>query len=193
MKSFRRLKQMRKWMSMLMLSTAMIVLTVGCNSTKSEVVQNIEESPQEAVSAQVENTKEVINKQDDINYLEGLNIANQYTLELASGNIDIEIYVSAEVDEVTGEILLDDGQEWALIARIGDTIYPLVERTYIQNGKLNYTVYTDYNQEGMPHIIAQMSSGAGIIYYDCSYDEVSQTFSREMIFEADNINMLSTY
>lgn len=198
---------MKKWMSMLILGTSMIVFASGCSNDApnniNQVEQNIEETPvvtpqeseipQEEPNTKVDDTKVSIEKVQDANYLEGLNVGSSYTLEMADESIDIELYVSSAIDEVSGEILLDDGQEWALVARLGDEIYPLVERTYIQNGQLNYTVYTDYEQNEMPHIMVQLSSGAGINYYDCTYNETEKTFMRETIFEANNINVLYKY
>lgn len=197
---------MKKWMSMLILGASLLVLASGCSHNEpnhiNQVEQNVEEpgggTPQESEVPQenlsddikVNHTTVSIEAVQDTNYLEGLNVGSSYTLEMADEDVLVELYVSSEVDAASGEMILDDGQEWALVARVGEGVYPLVERTYIQNGQLNYTVYTDYDQNEMPHIMAQISSGAGITYYDCTYDETSKTFSRQTVFEADNINVL---
>lgn len=194
---------MKKWMAMLMLGTSMLVFASGCGNDEIKTTPQVtseatpeatpeEVTPQQSEEApvQIENKKETITKVQEADYLNGLNLYNSYTLALANENIAIELYVAAEVDPATGEAELDDGQEWTLVARQGDDIYPLVERTYIQNGQVGYTVYTDYEQNEMPHILAEVSSGAGISYYDCTYDEASKTFSREVVLEANNINVL---
>nr|WP_303243859.1 hypothetical protein [uncultured Cellulosilyticum sp.] len=202
---------MKKWMAMLMLGASMLVFASGCGNedlkTSAKVDTNItegsetpqvtpeaSEEPQEVSKEeppiQIDETKEIINKVEDANYLQGLNLCSSYTLALQDENIAIELYVSAEID-ANGEIMLDDGQEWSLVARVEDAIYPLVERTYIQNGQVHYSVYTDYDHNEMPHIVAQITSSAGMNYYDFTYDE--KVFSRETVLEANNINLLYTY
>ncbi len=196
---------MKKWMSMLVLSVSMSMLAVGCQTgdagTTNQVAQEKEQPTNEVndvAKEQVaeeklpEANEEVSSKTpiaavSETTLLEGLNLGSSYILETTDGNIEIELYASAGVDE-NGEFILDDGQEWALVARKGEAIYPLMERIYIQNGGLNYTVYTDYNQDGMPHILVEMHSGAGISYYDCTYEK--EGFMRETILDAGNINVL---
>lgn len=192
---------MKKWMSMLVLSVSMAMLVSGCNTNEANTTNQVtkeqeditqtndeaEEKTLEESEGQAASNKISIVVASGTDYLEGLNLGSRYTLEAANGNVEIELYASAEVDE-NGEFILDDGQEWALIARIGETIYPLIERTYIQNGGLNYTVYTDYDQNEMPHILVEMHSGSGISYYDCTYN--TQGFMRETILDAGNINVL---
>lgn len=194
---------MKKWMAMLMLGASMLVFASGCGnetvktSAQPEVnaVEN-NETPQvtpedsEETPVQIDETKETIHKAEDVNYLEGLNLCSSYTIPMQDENIAVELYVAAEID-ANGEIMLDDGQDWALVARVQDDIYPLVERTYIQNGQVHYSVYTDYDQDEMPHIVAQVTSSAGMNYYDFTYDD--KGFSRETVLEANNINLLYTY
>ncbi len=198
---------MKKCIAMLMLGATILVFTSGCsNGALKNVETNVVDTPKEAMdvvqetpevileesSSQTEKKKEIITKAENIDYIEGLNLCSSYTLALQNESINIELYVSAEIDP-SGEMMLDDGQEWALIAHVGDAIYPLLERTYIQNGQVHYTVYTDYEQNELPHIIVEMNSGASINYYDCVFDEIEKTFSREVIFEANNINALYRY
>lgn len=194
---------MKKWMAMMMLGASMLVFASGCSNETVKVSAEVEENttennetPQvtpeasEETPVQIDETQETIDKVEDANYLEGLNLCSSYTIPMENENIAIELYVAAEVD-ANGEVMLDDGQDWALVARVQDAIYPLVERAYIQNGQVHYSVYTDYDQNEMPHIVAQVTSSAGMSYYDFTYDE--ETFSREVVLEANNINLLYTY
>ncbi|WP_054743118.1 hypothetical protein [Cellulosilyticum ruminicola] len=198
---------MKKWMSMLVLSVSMAMLISGCNTNGTNTTNQVtegnkineasgekpaeenvpEETKTQAGEEQVISNKVPIEAVSEVDFLEGLNLGSAYTLETADGNVDIELYAAAEVDE-NGGFVLDDGQEWALVARKGDIIYPLVGCTYIQNGGLNYTVYIDYDQNEMPHILVEIHSGSSMSYYDCTYE--AQGFMRETILDAGNVNVL---
>ena len=182
----------------------MMLLGTGCNKNEvsipaeqkeavtpiaTPVEDESKEEPKET-PLQVEEKEQIV-AIDDLSIIDGLNLCNKYTLELSEKNIELEVYANAQVDE-NGELLLDDGQEWALIARDGQKIYPLVERSYIQNGRLNYTVYTNYDDEKL-HILVENHSGASIIYYDYTYNETEETFECKTIFEANNINVLNKW
>lgn len=133
----------------------------------------------------------IVPEQDANTYLKGLNCFNRYEIDIDQDgkNESIEVYCQGTVDE-NGQYLLDDGQNWALILRKDGEIYPLFEKSYIQFGGLEYTVYEDYEDYGRTHIMVSYNTGAAMIYYDCTYDEESGYIRRESVYEANNINKL---
>lgn len=191
---------MKKWIiSMALIGSVMLL--GGCSSNEVDikhtdtqsVVANETETPaptETPVAQEITSDIQEILPIKDENYLDGLNLFKQDTVSVSDGEIVIELYVGTEIDEA-GELIIDDGQEWALIAVKGEEKYPLIERTYIQNGELNYTIYTDYDNNGKLHVLVENHSGAGISYYDCAYDE--HGFTRDIIFEANNINVISKW
>ena len=137
----------------------------------------------------------VITPEVDANtYLAGLNCFSRYDIDIdKDGNSEsVEVYCQGQVDD-EGHYLLDDGQEWTLILRRDNQIYPLFERSYIQLGGLEYTIYEDYDDYGRLHIIVTYNTGAAIMYYDCTYDEESGFIRRESLYEASNISKLKEW
>ncbi len=130
----------------------------------------------------------------DSTYLDGLNLFSSYEVDMDKdgNNETIEVYSQGEISEA-GEYLMDDGQQWTLVLRKGDEIYPLFEKSYIQLGGLEYIVYVDYNDYENIHIIVTYKSGAALIYYDCTYDEESGNIIRNEFYEANNISKLKDW
>lgn len=130
----------------------------------------------------------------DATYLQDLNRFSTYEIDIdKDGNNEaIEVYCQSEI-EPDGTYLFDDGQQWALVLRKGEEIYPLFEKSYIQLGGLEYTVYVDYDNYEQVHVIVTYKSGANIIYYDCTYDEESGNILRNAFYEANNINLLKDW
>ena len=97
---------------------------------------------------------DLITPVQDVTYLEGLNRFSSYEVDMDKdgNNESIEVYCQGEITE-TGEYLFDDGQQWALVLRKGNEIYPLFEKNYIQLGGLEYTVYVDYDDYEKIHVI----------------------------------------
>lgn len=131
---------------------------------------------------------------DASTYLQGLNCFSHYEIDMDKdgNNESIEVYSQGSIDN-NGRYLLDDGQEWALILRKGEEIYPLFERSYIQLGGLEYTIYEDYDDYERMHIIVAYNTGTAMIYYDCTYDEESGYIRRESVYEASNISKLQEW
>lgn len=131
---------------------------------------------------------------DASTYLEGLNCFSRYEIDMDKDGTDetIEVYCQGQIDE-SGNYILDDGQQWALILRKGDEIYPLFEKSYIQLGGLEYTIYEDYDDYERLHIIITYNTGAALMYYDCVYDEESGYIRRENIYEAGYINKIKEW
>ena len=130
----------------------------------------------------------------DATYLNGLNRFSKYEVDMDKDGTDetIEVYCQGNIAP-DGSYLFDDGQEWALILRKGDNIYPLFEKSYIQLGKLEYTAYIDYDDYERVHIIVAYKTGTNIIYYDCTFDEESGHILRKQLYEANNINILKDW
>lgn len=137
---------------------------------------------------------ELIMPVQDVTYLKDLNRFNSFKVDIDKdgNNETVEVYCQGNTSP-SGEYLMDDGQEWALILRKGNEIYPLFEKSYIQLGGLEYTVYVDYDDYDKVHIIVAYKSGAAIMYYDCTYDEESGNILRKQFYEADNINKLTDW
>ena len=131
---------------------------------------------------------------DSKTYLSGLTCFDRYDIDIdKDGNSEtIEVYCQGTIGQ-NGNYLLDDGQEWALVLRKGEKIYPLFERSYIQLGGLEYTIYEDYDNYDQIHIMVTYDTGAAIMYYDCTYDEESGYIRRESVYEASKINKVNAW
>ena len=175
---------MKKSMTTVLVAVSMMLFS-GCGDIQlQKEVSSV--NPVETPVVQ-DDIKVIPTPAEEATYLEGLNLFKQTEVSTVDGEILINLYVDAQVDD-QGELILDDGQEWALVAHKDDVVYPLIPRTYIQNGELNYTVYTDYEESDKLHIIGQLSASAEMHYYDFTYED--NTFNRKTIFEASNINLI---
>lgn len=196
---------MKKVLSILLLGT--LLISVGCQKDDggSMLITTPtpigEEAPQPTVTPDLkeENKVEVPGEQyeaveavDKAIYTEGLNLLNNYTIEQGSQIITLEVYSSADLS-TEGEVLYDDGQEWTIIAECGEKAYVLFERSYIQMGGLSYKVYTDYDAANALHIFIEKKEGAGFGFYDCVLNEEDKSFTRKLVYEAENINILSEW
>lgn len=209
---------MKKWMTILCLST--LVLLVGCGN---EQTQQLNEAPSKAPGQTVEPeitpeatpevTPEVtpeaspevdqsaeqgeewvtIPATTDTSILDGLNLVNSYEIDFNQDgkNEVVELYSSALLAE-EGEVAYDDGQTWSLIIREGEAFFNLVPPTYIQMGGLHYTLFENYTDEAV-HILVTNKSSANILFEDFSYNEEIQSFVKEIVYSADNINVLNEW
>lgn len=127
-------------------------------------------------------------------YLEGLTCFKRYQIDIdKDGESEwVEVYWQGNMD-ANGEYLFDDGQNWALVLRKGDEIYPLFEKSYIQLGGLEYVIYEDYDDYNRTHILVTYNTGAAVMYYDCTYDEESGYIRRNSLYEASNINKIDEW
>lgn len=142
----------------------------------------------------ISHSGEMITPIQDATYLEGLNRFSSYVVDFDLDGINetLEVYCQGEIAD-DGTYLLDDGQVWTLIIRKGEDIFPLFEKSYIQLGGLEYLVYIDYNDYERLHILFQYKAGAGLMTFDCVYDEESGNFRRNVVYEASNINILKEW
>lgn len=193
---------MKKWLVCAAMSMVLTLTGVGCNGVDENnsnptpsptIEETVTPGVKEEVTAlpSIEENTVSIAAIEEADYLGGLNLIRDYEIDVDEDGTEeiVGLYSNAQVD-ASGELLLDDGQEWALIVRKGDTIYPLVERMYIQMGILGVTIYTDYEQDETIHILADYRSGAGMSTYDFTYDAKESAFIGRTLYEADNINTL---
>ena len=130
----------------------------------------------------------------DDTYLEGLNLFSSYEIDfdLDQKQEKLQVYCQGELSD-DGKHMLDDGQTWALIVKKDNEIYPLFEKSYIQLGGIEYTIYTDYDDYEKVHILFEYNSGAGVVIYDCVYDPAEDAFVRNTVHSAENINILKKW
>lgn len=179
-----------------------IIVTITYNKKSAEelIINNGQESNTEIKYLKLENEAskkkegDLVTPIQDATYLQGLNRFSSYEIDVDKdgNNETIEVYCNGDITP-DGEYLFDDGQDWALILRKGDKIYPLFEKSYIQLGRLEYTAYIDYDEYEKVHIIVAYKTGATIIYYDCTFDEESGHILRNQLYEANNINILKDW
>jgi len=130
----------------------------------------------------------------DEKYMSGLNLFSSSDLDIDNDgeNETLEVYCEGSIG-VDGEYLLDDGENWTVILRKGENIYPLFDKAYIQFGKIQYAIYQDYNDYDRTHVIVECKTGTAVYYYDCTYDEESGNILRNNFFDANNINMIKSW
>lgn len=131
---------------------------------------------------------------EDPNYINGLNLFSSSDVDIDNdGEFEtLEVYCEGSIGP-NGDYLLDDGENWTLILRKGERIYPLFDKAYIQFGKIQYAIYQDYNDFDRMHVIVECKTGTAIYYYDCIYDEESGNMIRNSFFDASNINMIKSW
>lgn len=177
-----------------------VTITYNKKSVEELIINNGQESNTGIKYLKLENEAnkkqegDLVTPIQDATYLQGLNRFSSYEIDMDKdgNNETIEVYCKGDIAP-DGEYLFDDGQEWALILRKGDEIYPLFERSFIQLGKLEYTAYINYDEYEKVHIIVAYKTGATIIYYDCTFDEESGHILRNQIYEANNISVLKEW
>lgn len=130
----------------------------------------------------------------DPDYVKGLQKFSSVGVDIDKDgqNETVEVYCDGLMDE-EGEMFLDDGQNWAVILRKGDEIYPLFDKAYIQLGRLRYAVYQDYDDYDKIHILIEYKTGTAIYYYDCTYDDETGGILRRDFFDASNINLIKDW
>lgn len=128
------------------------------------------------------------------NYLEGMNCIDRYEVDVdKDGTIEsLEVYSDAEIGK-DGRLLLDDGQEWALILRKNDEMYSLFERSFINLGGIEYTIFDDCEEHERTHVIVTYDTGVTIMYYDCTFDDENGYIRRQSFYYANNINKLNSW
>jgi len=99
----------------------------------------------------------------------------------------IVLYTAAGRDE-KGKLVWDDGQNWLLLIQSGDRYYPLLNE-FVQLGSVYFTVFEPYDGE-MPKVSVIVSTGAGFMLTNYSFDREEQGFREEPVYQEDGINLL---
>lgn len=120
-------------------------------------------------------------------YTEGLTLESSTPIALIPGGdtASLELYVDAPVDE-NGTIIYDDGQVWTLVLRKGGYFYPLLEKQYVQNGKVCYNAFYSYEDNAF-HILVMKDQRADLDVYECIYDVHEDAFEVRGIYKAKDI------
>ncbi|PHV72291.1 hypothetical protein CS063_02105 [Sporanaerobium hydrogeniformans] len=127
---------------------------------------------------------ELIEATKDSGLFKGLNLINEAMYDMdKDGKVEekLLLYSEAQQDQ-QGNYMLDDGQNWLLVAQIGEEFYPLFGPGYIQLGTLKYTAYEDYTKETFG-VLINRTEGAGIKLYECVYDKTAKAFKRSLVYQ----------
>lgn len=94
---------------------------------------------------------------------------------------EVELYINAGRTD-TGELELDDGQNWLFVVKHGDKTYPLFEN-YLQLGEIDYHVV---KIEGKDSVIGIHSEHDDIYITQYVYDANEDAYVGESIYEVSN-------
>ena len=130
---------------------------------------------------------ELITPIQDNDYTEGLNLIDSSICDIDNdANSEmIDVYCQAELDE-QGNPMFDDGQEWSIVLRKENKVYPLFERSYIQLGGLSYQAFESF-EDNMYHILVIHEESSLMVIYDCIYNPETKELRREKVYEQYNI------
>ncbi len=102
------------------------------------------------------------------------------------GEVKLEVYTDAQKDDM-GEFMWDDGQQFTVIATIGENKYTLAPLTNVQMGTMEFIGFENMTDESFCVIVKNLS-GAGITMTEFTYQKGSELFEGRKIYEAVNIN-----
>lgn len=113
-----------------------------------------------------------------------------FNLDFSGSTMDsVSIYIKASKDD-EGEFLLDDGQDWLIIANNGSDNYILFE-DYVQLGSVD--LYTSERSDGN-YLITEYKTGAGLIITEYKYNVETKEFESYVVYNMDgNVNKLTNY
>ncbi len=178
---------MKKIFTILALSLSL----VGCNQL--DVDKTIEESPvptetsvptdkpQEIMGISIEAQK----SQEDIS---GMNLYNKVDYNFLDELGYVAVYTSAEKLE-DNSFAWDDGQEFMVEVYDGENCYYPLERSYIQLGVPEITLFTS-GDSGDSNIIIEIITSSGIDMKLYTYSRETQSLTGEYIYENNNINLI---
>ncbi|KKM08759.1 hypothetical protein SY88_21835 [Clostridiales bacterium PH28_bin88] len=99
----------------------------------------------------------------------------------------VELYTAALRDP-QGELMWDDGQEWRLLVRDGQTVYPLFSG-YVQLGSV-YFVLGAGDSERPSEVIVLITTGTGLSLSSYSYSKEKNGFVEEGEFTSRSNNIM---
>lgn len=135
---------------------------------------------------------EWITPADDMD-MSGMNLFwRHYHLQFApDSDAKLSIYVRAETD-TSGNILLDDGQDWAVVLETSLGNYPLFPRQYVQLGGVSCVVFIDYaDGDNVFHILVNVQQTADYAVYDFIFDGEEKAFRVTPVYAAEGINFIT--
>lgn len=110
-------------------------------------------------------------------YTQGMTRLDVRAIHLTRDKLAVlELYVDAQLDD-KGEIMYDDGQEWALVVRDGDAMYPLFEKKYVQIGEVSFTEDWQPGEE-RSQITVRVRQHEFLDSYICIYQPDQERFAR---------------
>jgi hypothetical protein len=124
-------------------------------------------------------------------YLAGMQVYDAFDYDFDKDGTPERIVLAVEAERArNGEILLDDGQPWALCVEMDGRCYPVYPKSYVQLGMLEYALFEDVSQR--PALLIQCVQGAGIQIWECAYDPDAQGFEIAEVYMTGAINLLHT-
>lgn len=102
-------------------------------------------------------------------------------LDLDGETERLELYAAVERD-ARGRLMWDDGQQWALLVRDGEMIYPLVDER-VQLGHLRFWV-VERDRSSPPVVVVLRETGSGLHVRPFVYDAARGAFAPAASLEA---------
>lgn len=133
--------------------------------------------------------QKIFKSQNEI-YTEHLTLLEQYSIDIDRDNDkeEVKLYTAATKDS-NGEIMWDDGQNWLLLVKDSDGEFILFDG-YVQLGELQIWIYTA-DEDNEMHITTLQPGSASMNMCDYVFVKDKQYFERKVIFDPQNVNMLS--
>lgn len=121
---------------------------------------------------------------DDIN-LDAYNLVSDFSYDFDEDG-SVKLYTDAELDE-DGQPILDDGQNWLLLANTKDGSFKLFD-DYIQLGKIDFNGFTIDDHF---YVTVKITGSANIQFDEFKYDKENKVFVQtEKYSEDENVNMI---
>lgn len=170
---------MRKKIFGLVLILTLTISLVACTSN-TDVPDK--DNNKENTQSQVKN----IDITKDFNF-DNYNLVNNVDFDFdGDEHSSVELYTTAVKDN-SGEFILDDGQEWLLVARSSQGSYVLFQ-DFIQIGSIDFNAFTideDY------YIVSKSSGTANLNIEEFKYDKDAKVFIQTEKYNAQgNVNMI---
>ncbi len=162
-------------------AAVLLAALAGCGPEAAQPTPTAVPSP--TVSPEPEAQAELIQPLPNTSFLLGMNKYKEIELD-QEGIYSVELFTSARQGP-DGAFQWDDGQDYALAAKSADGIYPLIPKTYIQLGDVDFTTFYE---SGTFHVLTAVVQGAGIVQYDFLYRPEEKVFERQVVYEAAGID-----
>lgn len=175
------LKTNRIFISML----ALIVLCACSPANAPSGTDNTFPSPTPVSTAEVVGNKVITATDKSPVDEKSWSLIDEYPDAVKIDGVDfsVKLYIDAPVDE-RGDIVYDDGQQWALIVTDGTRYYTLLDKR-IQLGEINFEVSDYYTEtETISGITAIESTSTSFVL--SRFELVGNTFVERIIYDTDD-------